>query len=184
MARIKWGAQKKRSKSRTVGSRQPKPGVGFLAKNVPIFLVSFLLFCFSKEIFSFDEELIIIACLFIVFLTLVEGLKNQLDLAFTQTMESVLDFYLERFLFTKWGLLEMKRSVVFLIFNHIQTLFLIFYMGECYFYLWVTNIYLKKLYFKLYVKELLHLILLNELLSEKSVQFHLFNKSLKKLNIN
>ena len=57
-------------------------------------------------------------------------------------------------------------------------------MGECYFYLWVTNIYLKKLYFKLYVKELLHLILLNELLSEKSVQFHLFNKSLKKLNIN
>jgi len=99
-------------------------------------------------------------------------------------MESVLDFYLERFLFTKWGLLEMKRSVVFLIFNHIQTLFLIFYMGECYFYLWVTNIYLKKLYFKLYVKELLYLILLNELLSEKSVQFHLFCKSLKKLNTN
>lgn len=174
MTRIKWAKEKQKSKSRFIGSRQPKPQVGFLAQKAPIYLILTLIFLFSKELFSYDEEFIIICCLFIVFFVLIEGLKKQIDLFLTQGYESLLDFYLERFLFTKWSLIKMKTGIKFLAYNHIECFFINFYLLDAYFSMFVYNYYLRSLYLSLIIQEiiidyiLLEMYLLKEILSSKN----------------
>lgn len=181
MARIKWAKQKKRPKSRRAGSKQPKPLLGFSAKNVPFYLLSFLLFCFSKEIFSYDEEFIIISCLFIVFFVLIEGLKNQVDIFFTQCFESMLDFYLERFLFTKWGLIKMKNNVKYLMWTHLQVIYIIFHLQEVYFYLSIYNTYFRQLYINLLWQEGVSIYYVYESLMFKNFYLYITSNIIKNL---
>lgn len=162
MARIRWAKQKKRPKSRRSGSKQPAPGVGFLAKKAPVYLILFLIFGCSKEIFSYDEEFIIIICLFTVFLVLVEGLKNQVVFFFARGLESLNEYYMEHFLFTKWALLLMKRGLRKCYKMILAFSFLFVHYKNLMFYLTSYNFFLKKLYISLIIKETLTVFLLYE----------------------
>lgn len=174
MTRIEWAKNKKKSKSRVSGSNQPKPGIGFLAEKAPLYLISILFFLFSKEFFGYDEEFIILCCLFIVFFVLIEGLKNQIDVSLTQGYESVLDFYLERFLFTKWGLIKIKKGIKLLAYTHVESFFITYYLRETYFKFFAYNHCLRSLYLSLVIQEILidyaiiEMYLLSELCNSKN----------------
>ena len=166
---FKWGKQKKRSKSRRTGSRQPKPLInnGIRGANVFKYFSLIILFLISKEVFSYDEEFIILLCLFVVFFTFVEGFNIKTRAYFDANIETLLNYYIERFLFTKWGLNKLRHHALFVIFNQLELFFINNYIMLRFFETYVYNYFLRKIYIILAFKELLLLKYILEITTHK-----------------
>ena len=136
------------------------------------FLLLSCIFCYSKEIFLFDEELIIVSCLFIVFTILFNLLSKSSAVFFKERLEKLSNLYIDKFTIELDNAILYEKRVQKVRLSKLQFGFFYIRLRANFLYFVSYNFYFSFIFFKLLVNEFLYLFFLREKIFLKKIDIN------------
>lgn len=153
-----------------------------MKNNLSSFFLFLCAFCYSKEIFYYDEELIIITCLFIVFIVLNEKFSTAISLFFEKKLKFLKETYCNNLLNEEKYQNIYKKQLIFLTLTNIKIARLLSTVRINFLYFFSFNFFIIFIYFKLLINEFFNFLLISEKLFEKNINLFFLDKVLKKVD--
>jgi Mitochondrial ATP synthase B chain precursor (ATP-synt_B) len=153
-----------------------------MKNNLSGFFLLLCLFCYSKEIFYYDEELIIVTCLFIVFFVLNEKFSKSVGSFFEKKLNFLKETYCSNFSNEEKYQEIYEKQLVFMSITNIKIARLLAAVKVSFLYFFSFNYYIVFIYFKLIINEFFNFLLISEKLFEKNINLFFLNKVLNKVD--